>query len=96
MKFSSPQKRVDATTTLRELTGVLNEIRAEIAQDCDSPVTLDQLVDIGNLPTFGGEDPANTSEVWSWDETHVLLTDGEWCIGDRCECGEASFHCTCM
>ncbi len=26
-----------------------------------------------NLPTFGGEEPANTAEIWSWDETRLLM-----------------------
>ena len=25
------------------------------------------------LPTFGGEEPDDTSEVWSWDETRLLV-----------------------
>jgi len=25
------------------------------------------------LPTFGGEEPADTDCVWSWDETHILV-----------------------
>ncbi len=26
-----------------------------------------------DLPTFGGEEPACTLGVWSWDETHMLV-----------------------
>jgi len=26
-----------------------------------------------NLPTFGGADPRNTAEVWSWNETHAIV-----------------------
>lgn len=26
-----------------------------------------------SLPTFGGEEPADTQEVWSWDETRLLV-----------------------
>lgn len=26
-----------------------------------------------NLDTFGGEEPENTSGVWSWDQTHVII-----------------------
>ena len=29
--------------------------------------------DWSDLPTFGGEEPRDTSETWSWDETHVLV-----------------------
>lgn len=28
---------------------------------------------ITDLPTFGGEDPSDTAEVWSWDETRLLV-----------------------
>ena len=26
-----------------------------------------------SLPTFGGEEPASTAGVWSWDETHLIV-----------------------
>jgi hypothetical protein len=32
-----------------------------------------------NLPTFGGEEPANTLGVWSWDETSLLVGT---CVSD--------------
>ncbi len=25
------------------------------------------------LPTFGGEEPDDTTGIWSWDETHFLV-----------------------
>ena len=50
-------------------------------------------IDLSDLPTFGGTPPKNTSEVFSWDETHILASD--WTIAERCECGEAYFHCDC-
>ena len=30
-------------------------------------------VDWSALPIFGGEEPANTQEIWSWDETRLLV-----------------------
>lgn len=30
-------------------------------------------VDETSLPTFGGEDPPDTTGVWSWDETRLLV-----------------------
>ena len=43
-----------------------------------------------NLPTFGGDEPKDTLEVWSWDETRLLvgtcLADLE--IVDRAEWGD--------
>jgi len=26
-----------------------------------------------DIPTFGGDEPRDTSETWSWDETHLLV-----------------------
>lgn len=30
-------------------------------------------IDWTSLPTFGGEEPANTRGIWSWDETRLLV-----------------------
>lgn len=43
-------------------------------------------IDICMLPTFGGNVPASTVEVWSWDEDHVLAGVGpfrDWQIEKR-------------
>lgn len=43
-------------------------------------------VDICNLPTFGGEAPSSTTEVWAWDTDRLLVGVGpfrEWNIIDR-------------
>lgn len=29
--------------------------------------------DLANLPVFGGPEPEDTTCVWSWDETHLLV-----------------------
>jgi hypothetical protein len=26
-----------------------------------------------NLPTFGGEEPKDTGEIWSWDKTRLIV-----------------------
>ena len=31
------------------------------------------IVDMTNLPVFGGAEPASTSEVWSWDEGRLMV-----------------------
>ncbi|QCO07470.1 hypothetical protein [Azospirillum argentinense] len=37
-----------------------------------------------DLPTFGGNQPADTGDIYSWDETRVLsCADGRWAIGER-------------
>jgi hypothetical protein len=46
-------------------------------------------VDLTSLPKFGGEQPLKILQVWSWDETHVLVGSGsgpfptEWRLVDR-------------
>lgn len=87
------QDRVDAATDLENLVTVLGSITEEISE---SELKIDEAVDICMLPTFGGTDPKNTKEVWSWDEKNILAADGSrWSIEPRCKCGEASFHCNC-
>lgn len=87
------QNRIDAATDLNNLVAIMAEIEAEIEK---YELKIDDAVDICALPTFGGTDPKNTSEVWSWDEESILTADGSrWSIVPRCKCGEASFHCTC-
>ena len=27
----------------------------------------------GDLPTFGGDEPNDTSEIWSWDNTRLIV-----------------------
>ena len=63
----------------------------------NTPRTLDELLavlqlsekgygDRTSLPTFGGEEPYDTSGVWSWDETRLLVGRGgvdEWKIIPR-------------
>lgn len=59
---------------LRELLSALRNYDA--ARDIANG---DEPLDMTSLPTYGGEEPANTSRVWSWDGTHLLV--GE-CIAD--------------
>src|SRR5690606_24912295 len=51
--------------------------------------------EMSDLPTFGGEPPADTSGVWSWDETRILTqtASGDLRIVPRpvhCECGAST------
>jgi len=86
------QNQINNSTSLTELVSNLKSIQSELGED----TTIDQVVDCASFPTFGGYDPKNTKEVWSWDEKNVLVADGSsWSIEARCECGEAAFHCIC-
>jgi hypothetical protein len=89
------QEKINNTKSLDELCETLNSIVSELGEAGDE-LTIDQVVDVCSLPTFGGNDPKKTSEVWSWDATQVLVADGSaWSVEDRCACGEAVFHCRC-
>lgn len=80
------QEKINATSSLKELCKLCNDNHKEIS---------DFLNYNGQFPTFGGTEPKNTRDVWSWNETHVLLVDNSWYIEERCVCGEADFHCIC-
>ena len=99
MKTTAEQTRINAATTLDDLAETLNtiaeELRAKEEEDTFAP-SIDDLVDVAELPTFGGADPKHTSEVWSWDERRIITASGStWVIENRCDCGEAEWHCRC-
>lgn len=31
---------------------------------------------LGELPTFGGDEPEDTDEIYSWDDERILIDDG--------------------
>ena len=51
---------------LSDLVEALRQTRALSPEDQDA-------IDWSELPTFGGEEPADTQGVWSWDEDSVLI-----------------------
>ena len=70
--------------TLQELRDFLNEMA-----DSDRPYGVDPYelhgIDLSSLPTFGGEEPPRTEEIFSWDEENVLIQGpaGKWMIEPR-------------
>lgn len=43
-------------------------------------------VDYSNLPTFGGEEPTDTYEKFSWDADNLMVSDGnKWILVPRIE-----------
>jgi len=50
-------------TTLPELKMFLEEL----------PKDQHDYIDWSSLPTFGGDEPDDTTEVWSWDEENLLV-----------------------
>lgn len=63
------QERVNTAASLCELRDILNSYE----EPEDEQIELCVEVDLTSLPTFGGEEPANTLGVWSWDEKHLLV-----------------------
>jgi hypothetical protein len=62
---------VDAPETLDELFDIMrNEQLWE-----DAPLA-DGRLDWTRLPSFGGKEPEDTSEIWSWDETRMIVGRG--------------------
>lgn len=79
------QERINATQTLEELRSELLRIQAELEPGPhDLGNRLAEAVDLTSLPLFGGEAPADTSGVYSWDATSLLYGYGsEWNIEAR-------------
>lgn len=61
---------VENSQTLQQLCDALNGFEPEF-----SGQRLEDVVDLCGLPTFGGEAPADTSEIWSWDAWNFLYFD---------------------
>jgi len=76
--MNATQKAVNESSNLIELCNILNEY-----EPADEYATLDTVVDLPGLPTFGGVDPTDTREVWSWDAENVLLFDGVYYVEKR-------------
>ena len=75
--MNATQQAVNAAKNLQELCEVLNSFES------DGELTLDNVVDLPSLPTFGGVEPSDTREVWSWDAGNVLLWDGKYYVEPR-------------
>jgi hypothetical protein len=66
-------------TAAADLDGLLAAIRA-IDAECRATETDPETVyDATDLPTYGGDEPANTSGIWSWDADRLLIGT---CAGD--------------
>lgn len=70
------------TTTTTRLTS-LDQLHSVLTTESDTRETArahglptsahEDAIDWTSLPTFGGAEPASTLEVWSWDETRLLV-----------------------
>jgi hypothetical protein len=79
-------RTLEAPTTLgelRELLPMLHNVERDVLQALGLPDSNGWL-DMSSLPTFGGKAPADTTEVLSWDATHLLVGDSApWAIVPR-------------
>tara|TARA_R110000868_G_scaffold12045_1_gene58478 strand:- start:42 stop:488 length:447 start_codon:yes stop_codon:yes gene_type:complete len=67
---------IAAATSLDDLADILNS-HPSLDELGDGEPRLDEVADLAGLPTFGGTEPADTSGIWSWDETRLLVTGGD-------------------
>ena len=54
----------------------------ERSGDLHDRLTLGEIYDLTSLPIYGDLNPEDTSGIWSWDDSRVLLYDGDgrWSI----------------
>ena len=82
---------INACETLEQLRDCLNNFNGYAL---DGETKIDSVVDFSSLPLFSANDPRDTREMWSYDDTRFLVFNNEYAIVDRCPvCGEAPFHC---
>lgn len=86
------KKMLEEVSDLEELNKLLTHIAI---YEVPRGKRLDEVIDLTNLPTFGGKFPNDTLGVFSWDFENLLVA-GVWGfeIEPRCaRCGEATFNC---
>lgn len=72
-EITQAQAMVAGAETLSELCDALNAIH--VAGDTTSYTKMEDLgVDMTSLPVYGGDEPSDTREIWSWDATHLLVS----------------------
>ena len=69
MTLTEARNLIDNAPTLQDLYASL----VAIEEDADEDVRAD--IDYSALPTFGGEAPEDTQDIWSWDEEQILACD---------------------
>lgn len=76
-EFSDELHEVDFSTVVPDISSLEN------LRDVLNARALNGF-DVSSLPTFGGDTPEDTHEVYSWDEENVLIWDGDnWEIAAR-------------
>jgi hypothetical protein len=77
--------------SLDDLCHALNDMEDLFEEDCGETgqpacvlagISENELCD---LPIFGGEEPADTTGIWSWDEANCLVFENVWELQPRPE-----------
>lgn len=81
------QAYVSSATSLDDLLDRINECDQALSDREANPTgtRVTDVVDMTSLPTFGGQEPADTIGVWSWDESRLLVGEGNLEIVDRAD-----------
>lgn len=70
--------RIKSASSLRELCDAINEFRDASDDEADDENELKRRgVDLCQLPAFGGPEPRDTTNVWSWDEDSLMIANGD-------------------
>jgi hypothetical protein len=95
--MSNFNKKIKNAKTLSDLCELLNSF-----EEGEDGLDITDCTDLCDLPVFSVNEPNSTMEVFSWDDTHVLIDNSSVLNGDdyelveRCtNCGEADFNCEC-
>jgi len=65
---------IRSATNLAALCAALNA-HTSTARALEAETGEQDHVDMTDLPTFGGDEPRDTSNTWSWDATHQVEQD---------------------
>ena len=76
MTLNDARNMIAAATSLSGLRDALVDIEA-----ADPELSADY--DYSDLPTFGGDEPADLAGIYSWDENSILTWDRRWLIEPR-------------
>jgi hypothetical protein len=82
MKLYTTENEIDATTTLEELLSAVTVAYATINdkpgeyRDIDTALREVYQIHLEDLPTFGGDEPKCTLEIYSWDKERLLVNQG--------------------
>lgn len=85
-----PQTKIDRCNSLDELAEILDELESEWRVDREFGQLFYHWLDLRGVnphrfPTFGGEEPEDILDTWSWDADRVMtvVEDGTFVLVTR-------------